>query len=479
MLAFGQVSGYQTITMKATSDMHSYLSKIRRALDESAIVAVTDPRGTITEVNDKFCAISQYSREELLGKNHRVINSGQHPREFFKDMWSVILSGSKWQGEICNRAKDGSLYWVHTHIIPFFDKNGQIQEFVSIRYDVTSRKNTELNLRSFLDSQSDGLLIYDLSGGICWTNQTVRALFSGVETFENLLVEDLLGADFKIFKNGSFRISCGVGESKNFYDLISKNYSFNGRAAYLLSIRDVTEKLVNESRVNQQERLASVGVMASGLAHEIGTPLGVIRGRAEMIAISPACPTPLKESAEIIMQQIDRVSGLVRGLLNLARGEEIAALQDVSVKNLLLEVVVFLRHELESAKIKIDLQIDESHLVRANTNSLFQVFLNLLVNSIHAIQQVEVSRQNQGQIRVSTRQEDDFVVIKVEDNGCGMNEEHVRKVFTPFFTTKEVGQGTGLGLATSYKIVQAWGGHFKISSTPYLGTSFEIFLPRP
>ncbi len=175
------------------------LADFKFALDRSSIVAITDTEGTITYVNDKFCELSQYSPEELIGQDHRIVNSGYHSEEFFQHLWATITRGQVWQGEIKNRAKDGTLYWVATTIVPFLDVAGKPYQYIAVRSDITTRKVAEVELQQLnitLEQRVEERTVQlqevnkDLEAFSYTVAHDLRAPLRGIQGFAQALAED-------------------------------------------------------------------------------------------------------------------------------------------------------------------------------------------------------------------------------------------------------------------------------------------------
>ncbi len=237
---------------------------------------------------------------------------------------------------------------------------------------------------------------------------------------------------------------------------------------------DMTYLKEMEAKIAHQDRLASVGTLASGLAHEIGTPLGVVRGRAEFLMMK-ASDADTKRELEVITAQADRISKLIRSLLRVSRGYSDATVVDVSVLEIAQEVLSLIGQHFRNEEIAIRLELPVDLTVRADGSRLEQVFLNLLMNSLHAIQKAKKDgRLGPHFVSLRADLERPGSPVLVEDSGCGISPENMRKLFKPFFTTKEVGSGTGLGLAIVSQLLSEMGARISATSQLGEGTTFTM-----
>lgn len=356
----------------------------------------------------------------------------------------------------------------------------------SIRYSmahansIETLREREEGLRSLFDAAFEGIFVLSEDGRILDVNSTAATIFGCTP-------QDMTGG----FLQDSFIESEPIAASDSARQVLarkfdggtvhlevhSKPYRLLGRNCILTACRDISERVLMEAQILQQDRLASIGFLASSLAHEIGTPLGVIRGRAELLGMKSGSDPIVKENVDIIVNQIDRVSKLIRSLLNLARGEKASALAAIDPKDVVIGVLDLMRHEF--AKIRVDVinELPNGMQALAVAGPLHQVFLNLFVNSLHAMQSAQsVAPGHQHRLRIFAAGGNGHWEIGVEDTGAGISKANLKRLFTPFFTTKDFGVGTGLGLATSYRILESWGGGIRVESEEGKGATFFVTL---
>jgi signal transduction histidine kinase len=242
------------------------------------------------------------------------------------------------------------------------------------------------------------------------------------------------------------------------------------------------DRLSLERNLRQSDKLASVGQLAAGLAHEIGTPLNIIGGRAEFLLRRPRSDEEISQNLQIIRSQIDRISGIVRQLLEFSRRRE-PAFRSVELEPLLNKVIGLLEHKVVDKGVHVKIEIP-GHLpaIQADPDQLQQVFINLFLNSLHALQaggtiKISAAPTHDGKENGAPATGSDKLAIAFEDNGAGIPTEHLGQIFDPFFTTKDIGEGTGLGLSVSYGIIKDHGGEIRVESQPGGFTRFTISLP--
>jgi PAS domain S-box-containing protein len=379
--------------LKQTYFEHHY------ALNKAVIFAEKDPEGVFTFVNEHFCRISGYSEDELIGATHNIFKSDVHPPEFYDNLWATIKSGRVWNEEVCNRHKNGSLYWVDSVIVPIIDEGeDKPKKYISIRFDITDRKKAEQH-KSELTKQ-----------------------------------------------------------------------------------------------VNQMQKVESLSRLTSGIAHDFNNILFSIIGYNQLNRHAGEECTDEKLKKEILFntEQVNLASERAVNLIKkmMAYSRQNPANKNIEIKpthEVIDEVLVLMRPALTS-KFQLKAYVDKELTIKIDSTELHQILTNLIVNARDAMSQGGVIKLSLKRVTANEficnsciqTLEGNFIELSVSDNGSGIEKEVLEHIFDPFFSTKPVGEGTGLGLSTVSGMVHEAKGHIIVESNttePNQCTKFRLWFP--
>jgi len=518
-----------------------------KALERAGlIVQITDDQSLIEYVSPEFANLTGYQPSEVIGKKVSIISSGRQREEFYQVLWARLTEGRAWQGTFINRRKDGTHYSDPQTIAPLFDQEGKTRQFISIRDPklASTLENTgnEPSLDSieqvdlarrfdFLLTNIDAIFYtHDREGQMTYLSPSVKEItgYSKQEWsthYSTFLTNSELNS--KVREYTERILDSGEQVPPYNVELYHKNgdvltfeiheapmYEGNAIVGVLGFARDVTDELWAKQRLQQVERLASLGRLAAGIAHEINTPMQYIydnvgylqkaietlnrhvescqlqlKGKKDFSSVLERNGDSSVEISEIYSESLRALEDTFKGIeqvkditqsMRFASFIDSENFQKVDIVPLIESALILTKNQWKNyAVLERDLP-DALCEVVCTPGLLVQVFTNLINNSVEAIREKFAGSQDYmpGRITVIAKKTMEGIEIMIGDNGAGIPEEISHKVFEPFFTTKPPGQGTGQGLPFVHSvIVEKHGGEVQFRSVPAEGTTFTVILP--
>ncbi len=484
------------------------------ALDQHAIVSITDLAGNIIYVNQKFIDISGYTRAELIGQNHRIVKSSQHNKLFYEYLWHNLANGETWHGQLLNRAKNGETYWLESTLVPFKNSAGIPYQYMAICTDITAQKKMQDQLKSsrwllqdVMDTLGEGVYMLDGRGCCSYVNREAERMLGWTKAellgknlhdmihSRRLDGSHLAAVDCPVFlsmKNGRIYRSedeCFQRKDGALFPVsmvASPIQHGEGNIGSVAAFQDITERKQAEAELRRAKEAAEAASKAKGdflatMSHEIRTPMNGIIGMTEL-TLDTELNNEQREYLELVRASADSLLNIINDILDFSKIEsgkiELEQI-DFQVRDLLASTLkpLSLRAASKGLELVYDLDEEVPQAVVGDPGRLRQVLTNLVGNAIkfseHGAIVVYVSRLSQSKEQVSLK-------FSVSDQGVGIAKDKQALIFEAFTqadtsTTRQYG-GTGLGLAISSQLVQGMGGIICVESELNQGSTFHFSI---
>ncbi|GAA6200380.1 PAS domain S-box protein [Aquicoccus sp. SU-CL01552] len=459
------------------------------ALDQHALVSVTNAEEKILYVNDRYAEISGYSREELIGQTHRLLRSDEHPPELYEELWATISSGKTWSGEVKQIKKSGETYWVKATIVPFFSPDGKPEKYLSIHTDITEVKSAEANLQrqmSFDHIKDEIYLFWPETYHVFYTNRSARIRLRALgqaateltpcDLIEGFSRKEIVERVKKLLSGGSKWINFEAEQRRPdgrrtpaevTIQLIRPRHE---KPRFLAHVRDISQR--------KQAELAKQQFVAN-LSHELRTPLTAIKGAFGLINSGPVggAGGTAGRLADMGLKNTARLEYLIENLLDMERiatGRNSSKLTRLSLDKVIGEVIADLADYRSEKGVEIRYEPAKAPVcVKGDALGLSKVFSILLSNAVRF-------SEPGGSVDVRVQRDGARVAVSVIDRGIGIPKKFLKSIFQPFTQADQsdarTTAGAGLGLAIARSIVEEHGGSIEVQSVEGQGAVFSFYL---